>query len=70
MFVVNLQNNIGSVYIFVKLPKRTYAYNSMQFPAELNTCDSYFHTNYDYMGRLSVNKDIFAQFLTKYYVMT
>ncbi len=41
-------------------------YNSLQFPAEVNTSSSktpatfiHFHTDYDYRSRLSINKDLF-----------
>ncbi len=56
----------ASTKIFAKLKKHTNKYNSLQFPAEMNTTGSKtltvyipFHTNYDYEGRLSVNKDLF-----------
>lgn len=44
--------------------KRTYTYNGLQFPAEMNTGSTKtpttfipFYTNYCYKGRLSINKD-------------
>jgi len=58
---------------FCKTPK-TYQYNSLQFPAEMNTTGSktfffsFLFTNYVYEGRLSVNKEIFAQLLA--HIMT
>ncbi len=56
--------------------KYIYTNNSLQFPAEMNsgsetsTTFGSFHTNYDYWGRLLINKDLFScRFLVQYYVM-
>ncbi len=70
-------------YIFAKLEKHTYTYNSLQFLADVNTRGRKmlttfvpFQRNFDYGGRLWINKHLFLcdsqydlrTFLLQYYV--
>ncbi len=62
-----------STYISAKLKKRTYMYDSLQFPVEMNTRGSKtlttfipFHTKYDLQEQFW----LFSQLLAEWYVMT
>lgn len=64
-------------FFLQKSKKHTFAYNSLEFPAETNTTGIitsttciHFNTNYDCKGRLLINRLICTWFLAQYYFMT
>ncbi len=58
--------NMATQAHWKNMPLLTYTDNSLQCPAEINTSKTPttcipFHTNYDYRGRLSINKDYYLK---------
>ncbi len=75
----SLSTNLGSseirvsTYISAKLKKRTYMYDSLQFPVEMNTRGSKTDNFYSFSHEVWLTGSvliIFSQLLAEWYVMT